>query len=122
MLPLRGQLLGVLYPGILPKTVVSTSLQNRENTYGEFMVGERSHGGPGNDFVVENTHSSSVTCSRTAGMITLVWSANPDLTREELMDVLIRASHFYQENGQSDSFFGWGPIDVGLAVELAMAE
>jgi len=115
-----NELLGVLYPGILPETVVATALQNREHTDGEFIVGEGSHGGPENDFVVENTHSSSVACSRTAGMITLVWSANPELTREELMDVLIRSSHFYREIGQKDPFFGWGPIDVGLAVELAM--
>jgi len=117
-----NDLLGVLYPGILPETVVATAMQNRESTNGEFIVGSGSHGGPENDFAVENSNSSSVACSRAAGMITLIWSANPELTRDELMDVLIRASHFFQENGQKDPFFGWGPIDVGLAVELAMAE
>lgn len=117
--PIINQLLGVLYPGVLPQTVTVTALENREETGGEFIVGEGSHGGPENDFAVENTYSSSVACSRGAGMIALVWSANPAMDREELMDVLIGASYFYQQNGQEDPFFGWGPIDVGRAVELA---
>ena len=121
-LEIINELLGVLYPGILPETVTITALQNRENTDGEFLIGEGSHGGPENDFVVENTGSSSVSCSRAAGMIALIWSANPSMNREELMNILIESSYFYQTIGEKDPLFGWGPIDVGLAVEMALGE
>jgi hypothetical protein len=117
-----SDLLGVLFPGQLPETVTATAILNRENTGGDFQLTEGVHGGPENDFTVENTNSSSVATSRMAGMMALVWGADPSLSRDEVLDILIQSSYFYQHGGAKDPLFGWGTVDVGLAVEMALAD
>ena len=45
-------------------------------------------------------------------MIGLLWSANPELTREQIIDILIRSSSNYRRLGRKDPVFGWGKIDM----------
>ena len=118
--PATAEALGVLFPGQLTETITTTAIVNRESTGGEFELTESVHGGPENDFCVESTNSSSVATSRMSGMISLVWSANPDLSRDEVFDILVEASYFYQNGGIKDPLFGWGTVDIGMAVELAL--
>ncbi|MEZ5022279.1 MAG: S8 family serine peptidase [Chitinophagales bacterium] len=72
------------------------------------------------DFCVEKSAASSEATARMMGMFALLWSANPDMTREEVMDIMIQSSHFYQLQGQKDLDFGWGTVDMLQAVDAAM--
>ncbi len=56
---------------------------------------------------------SSVATAQTAGMAALVWSQNPGLSREQIVDKLVRASSGYP--GKSN-VFGWGRINVNNAL------
>ena len=56
---------------------------------------------------------SSVATAQTAGMATLVWSANPSLTRSQVVNKL-RASASYFPNRNSN--FGWGKINLQNAL------
>ena len=113
-------LLGIIFPANLPWTVSVTGIDNRENTNGEFIAGSTAHTGRQNDFCVEQSAASSEATARMVGMFALLWSANPDLTREEIMDIMITSSHFYHETGQKDPDFGWGTVDMLEAVEKAL--
>ena len=113
-------LLGIIFPATESNTLAATGIENREETEGNFVLGSSSHFGPELDYCTENNQSSSEATSRLAAMIALVWSANPDLNREEILDILIQSSHFYNELGAKHFKFGWGTIDVLQAVELAM--
>lgn len=114
--------LGIIFPASLPTTVSVTGISNREDTGGEFVASETAHFGRRNDFCVERSAASSEATSRFAGMLTLIWSANPQLTREQVLDIAIKSSYFYQNNnGKKDPKFGWGTIDVTQAVEMALA-
>ena len=45
-------------------------------------------------------------------MIGLLWPANPQLTREQIIDILIRNSGNYRRLGRKDPVFGWGKNDI----------
>jgi serine protease len=115
-------LLGVIFPANLPNTIAVTGIENRETTNGEFVEGSTAHTGIHVDFCVEKSAASSEATARMVGMFALIWSANPELTRAEVLDIAIRASHFYQLQGFKDPSFGWGTVDMLQAVEMAMAE
>jgi len=56
---------------------------------------------------------SSVATAQTAGMATLVWSSNPSLTRNQVLNKLkVSASNYPNRN----SNFGWGKIDLQNAL------
>lgn len=113
-------LLGIIFPANLANTVSVTGIDNRENTGGAFVAGSTAHTGPENDFCVEKSAASSEATARMAGMFALIWSADPTLTREEVMDIAISSSYFYHLQGMKDPDFGWGTVDVLEAVEKAM--
>jgi hypothetical protein len=113
-------LLGIIFPAYLGNTISVTGIANREETGGEFIAGSTAHTGPQNDFCVENSAASSEATARMVGMLGLIWSADPSLTREEVLDIAIQASHFYQLDGQKDPEFGWGTVDMLQAVEMAL--
>ena len=116
------ELLGIIFPAYLDNTVSVTGIENREETNGEFIAGETAHIGIQNDFCVENSAASSEATARMVGMLALIWSADPELTREEVLDIAITSSHFYHLTGQKDPSYGWGTVDVLEAVERAMEE
>jgi len=118
-LPVVKDAIGVVFPANLPSTISTTGLQD---TGGEGLVlGRESHGGPENDFVVDHSDSSSETVSTTAGMIGLLWSINPQLSRTEIFDIMVQSSNFYQEQGEKHPVFGWGKVDMLQAVEKVRA-
>lgn len=58
-----------------------------------------------------------------AGVAELILSANPDLTRDEVIDILKKTAHKigdepYDETGRND-YAGYGRIDAGKAVAMA---
>ena len=57
---------------------------------------------------------SSVATATVAGIATLVWSKFPNLTREEVLDRMRQASHFYPNK---DSEYGYGNIQAFHAVQ-----
>ncbi len=123
-LPGIWQLIGVGFPANLPTTISATGIQDTELSNGEFKLGRFSgifisHGGPENDFVTDGIPASSESTSTVAGMIALLWSINPSLNRDEVMDILVKSSNFYRESGEKHPIFGWGKIDMLIAAELA---
>ena len=110
-------LLGVLYPARIPETISTTGIKDLDNTNGNFVLGENAHGGRNNDFTIEGASSSSTATSIFAGMITVIWSINPDLSREELIQYMIDHSTFNTQQGSKHPKFGWGKVDM---YELAL--
>lgn len=117
--PAIKDILGVIFPADRWNTVAVTGIDNRENTNGEFVAGSTAHTGKEVDFCVEKSAASSEATARMMGMFALLWSANPEMTREEVMDIMIQSSHFYQLQGQKDPDFGWGTVDMLQAVDAA---
>ena len=110
--PVLRDLVGVVFPAMLPIVVSSTGLSDTEETGGVFQLGETSHGGPENDFVIEPSRASSESVSGLAGLIATLWSIDPNQPRESILDALIRSSNFYRETGAKDPVFGWGRVDA----------
>ena len=113
-------LLGVIFPANMPKSIAVTGINNRESTNGEFIAGSTAHTGEEVEFCVENSAASSEATARMMGMFALIWSANPDLTREQVINIAIESSHFYQETGERDPDFGWGTVNMLQAIEMAL--
>ena len=65
---------------------------------------------------VRKAKGSSSAAATVSGIAALVWSAEPYLTRDQVKDILIKAS----SNKYRDSNFGWGAINAKKAVELAV--
>ncbi len=116
--PSLSRILGVVFPANLPSTISATGIDDTENTGGVFQLGATSHGGKAIDFVVDASPHSSRATAMTASMIGMLWSVNPTLNREQIIDILVRASSSFLEKGERDSVFGWGKIDMALANEL----
>ena len=112
--------IGVIFPANLDNTIACTGLEGLAENSGVHIAGDNSHVGPEVDFTVQYNPSSSEATSKMAGMAALVWSANPELKNHEVMDILIESAHFYQTQGQKHEKFGYGVVDVGLAVEKAL--
>lgn len=53
------------------------------------------------------------------GVISMIWSANPDLNTEQVELILTRSSDDLGEPGH-DEVFGWGRVNVLRAVQMAM--
>lgn len=102
----------IVFPATLPSTISTTGIMDTQITGSNFELGKNSHGGVENDFVVDHADSSSESVSATAGMIGLIWSANPDISRNQLLEILKRNSSNYQNNRRKDPVFGWGKIDM----------
>lgn len=122
--PYVKDLAKIVFPASLPSTISTTGIQDTLETGGEFILGNESHGGLGNDFVVDFSPSSSETVSTTAGMIALLWSLAPELNREDIIQIMIESSNIYQETGERDPVFGWGKVDMyqGFQAVLERAE
>ncbi|VUD69327.1 Thermitase [Thalassocella blandensis] len=60
---------------------------------------------------------SSYAAATTSGIAALVWSANPELTREEVVSILRRSGSYASSPSQD---FGYGVIDAEKAVRLAV--
>ncbi len=124
---------GVTFPGSMDETlaitgvVEGTSFSECDNChYGDevdlVVYMERSSSGntcvtTANDNVnsdyVGYVGGSSAATATMAGIAGLIWSDEPDMTRDEMINRLIKASSHYP-NKTSD--FGWGAIDVCEAV------
>ena len=116
------RIIGVAFPANLPTTISVTGIKDtNETNSGRFLLGQEAHGGIENDFVVDNANASSPATSTTAGMVALLWAINPVLTREEIIDIMIKSSNYYQSQGKKHPTFGWGKIDMLVAVELVRA-
>jgi subtilisin family serine protease len=68
-------------------------------------------------FQVRRARGSSSAAANVAGIAALVWSARPQLNRDQVRRILIDAAS--NRNGISNQF-GWGIIDARRAVELAV--
>jgi len=62
---------------------------------------------------------TSVSCPIVAGVAALVLSVNPNLTNLEVQDILQRSAHDLGEFGRDD-YYGWGRVDAGAAVMMAL--
>ena len=102
----------IVFPANLPSTISTTGIMDTLNTGNNYELGKNSHGGVENDFVVDHSSSSSESVSATAGMIGLLWSYKPGLSREQIIDILIRNSSNYRNSGRKDPVFGWGKVDM----------
>ena len=102
----------IVFPASLPSTISTTGIKDTQDTGSLFELGENSHGGVENDFVVDHAASSSESVSAYAGMIGLLWSANPSLSREQMLDILVRNSSNFKGRRQKDPLFGWGKVDM----------
>ena len=102
----------IVFPANLPSTISTTGIKDTRETGSDFELGKQSHGGVENDFVVDHVGSSSESVSSTAGMIALLWSANPTLTREQIIEILIRNSSQGRSGGGKHPVFGWGKVDM----------
>jgi len=111
-LPILKDILGVLYPGRMAETVCITGIEDLDDTNGTMTLGFSAHGGPQNDFVIESSSSSSTATSTFAGMLATIWDINPDLDREELIDMMIEHSSFNVQQGSKHHKFGWGKVDM----------
>lgn len=111
-LPILKDILKVLFPARIAETVSVTGLKPTEANNGNFILGYYAHGGPQNDFVTDDASSSSTGTSTFAGMLAVLWSINPDLDREILIDILKRNSNFYQSLGHKHGKFGWGKVNM----------
>ena len=118
--PFLKKFVGIGFPANLPSTISASGIKDTKLTNGEYVLGTVAHGGPENDFIVEGQDASSPSTSHTAGMIGLVWSANPSLTRQEIIDIFITSSHFYQKNGKKHPKFGWGKVNAYMAYKKAI--
>lgn len=110
--PVLKDFVRVVFPASLPYTLSLTGIRNTDETAGEYQLGELAHGGLGVDFVIDHSISSSESTSPFSGMLALLWSANPSLSREQLIDILIESSSGYQSQGVKDEIFGWGKVDM----------
>lgn len=119
--PSINKYLGIGFPATLPSTISASGIQDTTKTDGEYVLGESAHGGPENDFVVEGQDASSPATAHTAGMFSLIWSANPSLSRQEIIDIFIESSHFYRETGKKHPIFGWGKVNAYMAYKKAIA-
>lgn len=114
-------ILKVIFPSNMPEALSITGIEDRTENDGNFVIGETSTFGRRLDFCVERNSSSSEATSAMAGMVSLIWSANPLLTRAQVWDILIKSSYFYQNNnGQKHPKFGWGTVDALQAFEMAL--
>jgi len=120
-LPILRELLGVVHPASYEPVIAATGIENREETGGTYVLGSSSHGGPEVDVCIERNSSSSGATSKFAGMLGLIWSANPELSRDEIMEIVVQSTDAYQQYGEKDPRFGWGTPDVLWAVEEAMS-
>ena len=103
-------LVKVVFPASLSSTISITGIKPTVETGGEFILGRDAHGGPETDFVVDHSDDSSQAVSTTAGMVGLLWSYNPSLTRDQVLDILVKSSSNYQAIGRKDPVFGWGKL------------
>ncbi len=118
-LPILRDILGILFPARIPETVATTGIQDLYDTNGEFILGWQCHGGLANDFVLEHSESSSSTASMLAGMFATIWDINPSLEREDLIQLMIENSYYYNERGHKHPKLGWGKIDMyDLALDV----
>lgn len=119
---------GVIFPATMNETVAVTGVKDNMQRCGNC------HDGSKVDFVVvmekasngrnpltlamsgdvpATVGGSSVATAQTAGMATLVWSANPNLSRNQVLNKLkVSASYYPSRN----SNFGWGKIDLAKAL------
>ncbi|MCG8312134.1 MAG: S8/S53 family peptidase [Pseudomonadales bacterium] len=110
--PVLKEFVRVVFPASLPFTLSLTGIRDTDETDGKYELGELAHGGLGVDFVIDHSISSSESASPFSGMLALLWSANPNLTRTELEQILIESSSEYQSRGKKDPVFGWGKVDM----------
>jgi hypothetical protein len=111
-LPILKDLLGVLFPARIPETISVSGIDNTEETSGNWQLGFFAHGGPQNDFIIENASSSSTATSTFAGMLGVLWGIDPDADREDIIRTLIDHSTFQLQQGSKHNKFGWGKVDM----------
>ncbi len=83
------------------------------------VLGESLNEGYEVDFCVERQNASPEATSKMRGMAGLVWSANPKLSGEKVLEFLIQSNHFYNTNAQKDERLGRG-MRLLYAVESAL--
>ena len=119
---------GVIFPATMNETVAVTGVKDNMQRC------DNCHDGSKVDFVVvmekasngrhpltlamsgdvpATVGGSSVATAQTAGMATLLWSSNKNLSREQVLNKLkVSASNYPNRN----SNFGWGKIDLAKAL------
>ena len=122
---------GVIFPASMGETVAVTGL--KDNGYNRCNI---CHDGSKIDFTIvmqragdsnrnvpvigfntgdrDYVSGSSVATAMTAGIAALVWSRNPSMSRDQVLDKLKRSGEFYPNR---NSKFGYGNIDALKAVQ-----
>lgn len=121
---------GVVFPASMNETVAVTGIE--EGRYKECdtchkgsevdftMVMQRNNAEKGTPLTLAHSGDvpsrvggSSVATAITAGIAALVWSTNPALSRDAVLEKLKKSAEFYPSR---DGNFGWGTIDALKAV------
>lgn len=123
---------GVIFPATMSEAVAVTGIVE-----GAYQACDVCHKGSKVDFVIvmqrandanrtsltlahqgnqpSRVGGSSVATATTSGIAALVWSRNPSLTREQVLDKLKRAGALYPNRSNQ---YGWGIPDAAKAVTL----
>lgn len=126
---------GVIYPAKLSKCVAMTGIKENGNTC------TVCHDGSEIDFTVTMERSvnsdktslsyhtsgnlpsyvggSSTSTAMGAGIASLVWSAKPTLTRDQVLNILTTTAQFYPSKNSTK---GWGKLNAVNAVNAAIAQ
>ena len=125
---------GVVFPARMSETVAVTGLVE-----GSYTACETCHKGSEVDFTIvmqragdasrtsltlahqgdqpSRVGGSSVATATAAGIAALIWSANPLMSREQVLEKLKQSASLYPNRHSS---FGWGTIDAWKAVSSSI--
>ncbi len=98
------------------KKVVFTGVIQRENNNTQTASLTRGIEHPAAAVAIETGGSSAATAT-VAGIATLVWGADPSLTNNEVLDIMIDAAAL---SDNKDNKYGYGVIDANAAVTAAI--
>ncbi len=118
-------------PAKWPETIAVGATDNRDQLASFTTTGpEMSVSAPGvqiyscwDDFIAPDSYAfqdgTSMACPHVSGLALLVWSANPDLTNDDVRDIIESTADDLGAAGW-DQQFGHGRINAHAAVQLAM--
>lgn len=117
------------YPGAFTGVIAVGSVDKNKELESYSTTGEHvSFVAPGTSIYTTTTNSSygsvsgtSFSAPQIAGAAALVWSVAPDLTNDEVRDILIRSAEDLGDPGK-DIKYGYGLLNTQKAVELAKAK
>lgn len=121
---------GVTFPGYLDEVIATSALDSPDTLASFSSVGEdvevtapganiwSTVPGGGIEGAYNSLGGTRMAQPHTAGVAALIWSVNPDLTNQDVRDILQQTAHDLGDPGR-DPLFGYGRIDAEAAVAAA---